>query len=94
MLFTRVSPLKLQNSKISASASEPHDWIDLGFHACVLGQATHQVFATKPYGIPQPLFGVSHGNLSGRSQPGGCNPGEITMTFQLRNTFPSDAKTL
>lgn len=37
---------------------------------------------------------VSHGNLRGKSHPGGCNPVEITMTFQFRNTFPSGVKRL
>lgn len=84
------------NNNISASAFEPRDliWIDLGVHPWVLGRAIHQISDTNPFGTPQLLFGVSHGNLRGKSQPGGCNPVEITMSFQFRNTFPSGVKRL
>lgn len=84
------------NNKVSASAFEPHDliWIDLGFHPWELGHAIHQVFDANPFGTSQLLFGVSHGNPRGKSQPGGCNPVEITMSFQFRNTFPSGVKRL
>lgn len=82
------------NNKVSAF--EPHDliWIDLGFHPWELGHAIHQVFDINPFGTSQLLFGVSHGNPRGKSQPGGCNPVEITMSFQFRNTFPSGVKRL
>lgn len=69
--FTKVSPSKRSatNSNISASAFELHEliWIDLGFHVQMLGHAS---LWYKAIGTPQLLFGVSHGNLRGRSQPG------------------------
>lgn len=92
-MFLQKSNWSATNSNIFASAFELHEliWIDSGFPVRMLGHAS---LWYKVIGTPQLLFGVSHGNLRGRSQPGGCNPLEITMTFQFRNTFPSGVKRL
>lgn len=50
-----------------------------------------QLCDAEPFGSPRALPG---GNPKGRSWLGGRSPAEITMTFRLRNAFPSGVKRL